>query len=98
VYQISRQLENAFVYFHTLTKRKKKRRKKQSQLSKVHISEIPYRNSWQKLEGGIYLTSLGCTAIETATHRYLQAGQDNIFISLITTKSSQKRQPEKAQH
>jgi len=41
VYQISRQLDNAFVNFHTLTKRRKKQTKKLSQFSKVHISETP---------------------------------------------------------
>jgi len=46
VYQISRQSDNAFVFnnnFHNLTKRRKKN-KKLSQFSKVHISKIPGTN------------------------------------------------------
>jgi len=44
VYKISKQLDNAFVFysnFHTLKKERKKKKKKLSQLSKVHISEAP---------------------------------------------------------
>jgi len=47
VYQISRELDNAFVIynnFHTLmklTRKKSKKTKKLSQFSKVHISETP---------------------------------------------------------
>jgi len=45
-YQISRQSENGFVFydnFHTLMKRKKKRktRRKKNQILKIHVLEMP---------------------------------------------------------